>query len=244
MRLTNLLFSAAVLVVCLFAREVRADTIAVTNDGTLFPAYLTGGGGFSFTPTTNLTVTKVFFEDYGATAPAIRFWANTNSVIAYYPITPGSGGGQIISQSVSLGLLAGQRYSITFEDEAFDFVAIAAYTNRAVAAALTNYTSLTISPSYEFGNFNTNLFYSGANFSFETGTAPIQPPFLIIRPGSPGIAFLEWPVAASGFVLQETAGLEIPNWLPVTNTVAIVGGTNQVTVPSLVSNRFFRLYHP
>jgi hypothetical protein len=244
MRLTNVLLCPAVLLICFFAHEAWADVLAVTNLDTRFAGFVPGGVGFFFTPATDITMTQVIYEDDGATAPEIRVWANTNSVIARFPMTPAGGGGQLVSEDVSIGLQAGQRYSITLQDENPGILVISAYTNFALATGLSDYTSLMINAAFLFSDFDPTVFYQGVNFTFQTGAAPVQGPLLRIRPAGSGSAFVEWPVSASGFGLQHTDALGNPAWVPVTNSVTIVGATNQVTVSTTVSNQFYRLYHP
>jgi len=45
-------------------------------------------------------------------------------------------------------------------------------------------------------------------------------------------------------VLQQNSDLGTTNWVNVTNAANFVGGQNQVLIPPLAGNGFFRLYHP
>ena len=49
---------------------------------------------------------------------------------------------------------------------------------------------------------------------------------------------------ATGYLFQQCTNLASANWATTTNSVVFANGTNQVTVPPIVGNRFFRLYHP
>src|SRR5208282_786237 len=52
----------------------KADTDAVTPLAIYAEGYVVGGCGFSFTPTTNLAVTRVGYLDQGNSNPIIKFW--------------------------------------------------------------------------------------------------------------------------------------------------------------------------
>ena len=57
-------------------------------------------------------------------------------------------------------------------------------------------------------------------------------------------AVVFWPAPSAGFVLQQNSTLDPIGWMDVTNTVEVVDGQNQVTVPSATGNGFYRLFHP
>jgi hypothetical protein len=52
---------------------------------------------------------------------------------------------------------------------------------------------------------------------------------------------IAWPVQFTSFVLQHNSSIGSGLWTDVTNPVQVVGGENQVVVPPLISNDFFRL---
>jgi hypothetical protein len=54
---------------------------------------------------------------------------------------------------------------------------------------------------------------------------------------------LSWIIPSQSFVPQQTADLITPNWTDVTNTpvLNLTNLQNQVVVPLLMSNQFFRL---
>jgi subtilisin family serine protease len=70
-------------------------------------------------------------------------------------------------------------------------------------------------------------------------------PTLSIHRIGPTTAAVSWPVAATGFVLQQNAnGVSSLNWSNVTGTVQD-DGTNQTFILNLTTtNRFFRLFKP
>jgi hypothetical protein len=55
---------------------------------------------------------------------------------------------------------------------------------------------------------------------------------------------ISWDASVTGFALQEKSDLNITNWVDVTNAVVAANGTNQVSITPLISNRFYRLFHP
>jgi hypothetical protein len=54
---------------------------------------------------------------------------------------------------------------------------------------------------------------------------------------------LSWPASSVGFELQQTSTFGT-GWVPVTNTVDLVGGQNQVTISPLTGTHFYRLVLP
>lgn len=54
-------------------------------------------------------------------------------------------------------------------------------------------------------------------------------------------AVLSWPASASGFTVQQNQDLASPNWTDVNVTPALVNGQNEIVVPALTGNHFFRL---
>jgi len=64
-------------------------------------------------------------------------------------------------------------------------------------------------------------------------------PFLFIQPGVAGNASISWSPATPGYVLQYNDNLATTNWLN-----ANTGATNPVSIPTVPSIRYFRLYKP
>ncbi len=66
------------------------------------------------------------------------------------------------------------------------------------------------------------------------------PPVLNIRPFAQGTA-ITWSGPATGYVLQEKAAIAAPNWTAVAAPPSVVGGQNQVIIPSTGGARIYRL---
>jgi hypothetical protein len=92
---------------------------------------------------------------------------------------------------------------------------------------------------------------TGGNFTLDGGfwgiIAAIQ------TPGSPllrvlltptNTVLIAWPSSVTGFNLQQQSVVGNPTWLPVTNSVNVVGNENQVLISPPVGNRFYRLKNP
>lgn len=97
------------------------------------------------------------------------------------------------------------------------------------------------SPTYTFTSDTNHSFV--ANFIAAAITTPSQPS-LSLAVVSPGLLILAWPTNATGFSLQQNADLSPTNWVGVTNAVMVVGGQNQVTIPTVGERGFFRLKSP
>jgi hypothetical protein len=65
-------------------------------------------------------------------------------------------------------------------------------------------------------------------------------PKLSLAPPQANALTLTWPTNFSGFVLQRNADLATTNWVTTSGLVSIVGTNNQVTLPPLIGNGFFR----
>jgi hypothetical protein len=92
---------------------------------------------------------------------------------------------------------------------------------------------------------------SGGNYTIDGGFwgmfAVVQipgAPVLTIKPNAAS-AILSWPVTGQTFALQENPDLNQTNtWSAVGIPVTTTNGTNYVTVPAAVGNKFFRLKYP
>src|SRR4051812_11751989 len=76
--------------------SARADTDAVTVSAFGGGGFIAGGAAFSFTPTTNLLVTRVGYQQNDTVNPIITFWSNTNYPFAAYPLIHGLVNGQMV----------------------------------------------------------------------------------------------------------------------------------------------------
>ena len=91
---------------------------------------------------------------------------------------------------------------------------------------------------------------SGGNYTIDGGfwgiIAAIQTPgapLLRVVLTSTNTVIVAWPVASTGFSLQQNASLGTTNWAGVTN-VSVVGSEKQFLVSPPVGNRFYRLFRP
>ncbi len=64
-------------------------------------------------------------------------------------------------------------------------------------------------------------------------------PTLTVAPGALGQAVISWSPATPGYILQESASLESPNWI---NSPS--GAANPVNVPAAGLSKFYRLRKP
>jgi hypothetical protein len=232
----------------LFSPPVRADIDAVTTGAFDAVGYMNGAVAFSFTPTTNLAVTRVGYLNIGANNPIVSFWSDTNFPFASYQLVPGPTSGQMVYSNVTITLLAGRRYSISIQDGPLSssVVVLQAYANGQFQPApeLAGYVGENISTAGVFNSFATNYFYLGPNFSYQIQAAPQPSPFLDISRSNADTAVITWPAPSSGFVLIQKPSLTVTNWALTTNAISVVNGTNEVIVSPLTGNQFYRLLHP
>jgi hypothetical protein len=91
---------------------------------------------------------------------------------------------------------------------------------------------------------------SSTSYSFNTtASRALQANFIALprvtpSAGASGTVVVTWPVGATGWILQESAGLNPANWTNSTAPITVVDGQNRVTVNSPPGELFFRLAHP
>jgi hypothetical protein len=78
--------------------------------------------------------------------------------------------------------------------------------------------------------------------------------FAVQTPGAPFLSItldpqfravtVSWPSPSTGFVLQQTADLNVPNWVAVPQPVNDSGTSKFIVVNSAGGNRFYRLFKP
>jgi DNA/RNA endonuclease G (NUC1) len=68
-------------------------------------------------------------------------------------------------------------------------------------------------------------------------------PTLSITLTSTNTLIISWPLAPAGF-LQQNSNLTTTNWVNVTNAANVVGGQNQIILPTSSENNFFRIIYP
>jgi hypothetical protein len=81
--------------------------------------------------------------------------------------------------------------------------------------------------------------HSGWSIPFDVLSAP---KLTIMAMGSSVV--MTWPVAATGFNLEQTGNLTVGSWMMVTNTRSVVGSYNVVTNTLTASTTFYRLHNP
>jgi hypothetical protein len=74
--------------------------------------------------------------------------------------------------------------------------------------------------------------------------SPGPPALRVSAAAGAGAAVLAWPVANSGFTLQQSFDLGTHSWSLVTNAVNVVGNENQVLLSPLAGAQFYRLVQP
>ena len=112
-----------------------------------------------------------------------------------------------------------------------------------LAALLTNLVSSLINSNGVFFSQVTNYYFAGPNFTFVPQPFPVPLPALHITRSNADTALLTWPVTA-GLVLQSDTNVPGTNWQLVTTTPNVANGSNQVPVPLLPPERYFRLLQP
>jgi hypothetical protein len=88
---------------------------------------------------------------------------------------------------------------------------------------------------------------AGGNYTIDGGfwgiIAAVQTvgaPLLTIQPATPNV-LVSWPAPSTGFTLQQNFDLATTNWSTVGLSILVTNGSNIVTVPSSVGNKYFRL---
>jgi hypothetical protein len=223
--------------------------------------FMDGGPGWSFVPTTNLTVTSVGYLDPstagGDPNAVVSIWAGTNTVIASYTgITdPSAQLGDIVSAAVlPLALAAGQPYSITVStaplagstwygslfDNSGEVVPGAPFQ---VAPELAQYQGWQLSQNGTFAplssdpGLNRQLLWLGPTFTYQIG---LPRPTLTITQTNNNRVVLTWPTNAVGFVLQSSLAVT-GTYADVTNAPSVVGASYTTTLPRTNAAAFFRL---
>jgi hypothetical protein len=72
----------------------------------------------------------------------------------------------------------------------------------------------------------------------------IVPSLLTIRPTNSDSVVLSWPNPSSGFVLQESPGVEPVSWTNSPAPPQVAAGRKQIILTPLSGNRFYRLARP
>jgi hypothetical protein len=244
------------------SRGVDALTFA-NGPGSGIAFSLDGGPGWSFVPTTNLTVTSVGYLDLatagGDPTAVVTIWAGTNAVIASYTgiINLTAQLGDVVSASIPpLGLIAGESYSITVNTAPLaasswlgslhDNSGVVQYDPFVVAPELGQFRAWqlnqtgTFSPPPADPGLVQQLLWLGPTFSYQVGSPP---PILTIALTNSNLVLLSWPTNAVGFLLQSSRAAS-GNYADVTNVPTVVGTNYLTTLPRTNAASFFRLRKP
>jgi hypothetical protein len=69
-------------------------------------------------------------------------------------------------------------------------------------------------------------------------------PLLTIRLTAANTAIISWPSFSPGFVLQQNADLNTPNWVTAPQSVSDNGTNKFILVNPLAGKHFYRLFKP
>jgi len=75
----------------------------------------------------------------------------------------------------------------------------------------------------------------------QAAVVPVTPAPVLVLKRSPGGLTLQWPLSATGMVLETTATLAPADWAPVTNTPIPVGDQVELQIPTTNASQFFQL---
>ena len=76
---------------------------------------------------------------------------------------------------------------------------------------------------------------------FNVSASPTPVPQLHVCIASANTVLLSWAVSAAPFILEESSEFSATNWTPVTNTPTVIGQQNQIVLPRLSGNKYYRL---
>lgn len=71
-----------------------------------------------------------------------------------------------------------------------------------------------------------------------------QVPRLSIRAATNSTVLVTWPAAAAGYSLQSNGVAGSIGWADLNKPVEVVNGVNQVSIPAVATQEFYRLVHP
>ena len=235
--------------ICAGLAEAKAETDAITAPGRGGVGLEYGSVGFSFIPTTNLTLTRVGYVYAAGVNPVLKFWAGTNYTIATYSLLPGAEQGVAVYTNAAMTLLAGHLYTITLQEgpeatNAVVFYGHAIYGGGFQVAPELIYRGGCFNPQGVFGVPDTNVYGGGPAFSYAIQSTPIPLPSLSLTRNDMSTAVISWPAGDAAFVLEQASSVLVTNWALVTNAVNVADGTNRVVVSPVTNSRFYRLMHP
>lgn len=161
------------------------DAITFPNQDGGLVGYVNGGTAWSFTPTTNLSVTEVGTIAFGSPV-TVKVWQNTDSLLGSYAFTGAGESGSLQYTGIApLTLLAGNAYSISVQnaDPGSPTIIVKAYGNNypslspfELSSHLTDYTSYLISTNGTWTAQTpppgSSILYLGPTFRFDAVPEP------------------------------------------------------------------------
>ena len=109
---------------------------------------------------------------------------------------------------------------------------------------------IAINPTTPPGNYSGLVAIQGGTNIFDATSLSSQTFQVLLSPAALSAVLygtnllLSWPSPPGGFVLQQNAGLTTANWMAVTNVPANTNFQNQVILPPVNGNQFYRLRYP
>jgi hypothetical protein len=152
-------------------------------------SYVVGGVGWSFVPTTDLSVAAI----YAYNGTQVSFWQGASQIITNFDYTSSSGSFQPVT---SLLLSAGQTYFVSAQNsDLSSSLNVVVYSSQGQSglATFTNSPYITQFAGYQFSQSgqwspnpagdNSNFFYLGPNFEFQAVPEPTSYALLLLAIG-------------------------------------------------------------
>lgn len=227
---------------------VALQSYAPTDEG-----FARGTAGWTFQPSTNVSVTALGCFDYILTNQpgpvSVGLWAADGTLLASGTVTTNSElTGQARYEPVNpVELLTDETYYLGAFASAGAMIIQAfapgngpGYVNMAPEIQLgtaVNSTNAGFTFPQTLGGPPDSAIFA-PNFQFRDG---ILPPVLTIAVSGNDV-LVSWSITYADFALQRNDDLTTTNWIDVTNSVNVVGGENQVLISAPAGDDFYRLY--
>ena len=230
--------------------------ISPTNDGggqEWWGSLADPGIGFSFVPTTNITVRKVGYYSFGASQPLVCFWQN-GTPIATYDLSPDPAAFSMVYYDVEpLVLITGRNYTITLQNgplSSSNEVTAAGWSGTMTAPEISAYVPVVLRHDGTLTNYSgalpdnppsQNPIILGPDFTYLPGGKEVGP-FLSITQSLNGTVMLFWPSEPLAYVLQQNSNpANSAGWSDYGGLVNDDGTTRSVALPASAGRLFFRL---
>jgi hypothetical protein len=250
------LFCLFILAVALAAKA--QGTVALQSYAANYGGYSLGTAGWSFQPLTNVSITALGCFEYVVTNQPgpllVGLWAADGTLLASTTVTTNStsisaaryefidpvllstnetyylgafatSGSMIVNAFVPIG---------PFDEPGYAVMAPEIEIGMAISSTNMSFEF----PGMAIGPSDSAIL--APNFQFQDGTVP---PVLSIVPAGNNV-LISWSATYTGYALQENCDLNTTNWTTTTNSVAAVGGQNQVLVTLPAGYNFYRLKSP